>query len=730
MTPRDHDVADVRSSGETNSWPLVLCAVAAMLPVVLPTLVVMSPRRWFDVDPRAEGAEVFTAVGPVGFATLCLWGVVTSMVTLVLHRATGGRVHRWLSGAVLLGALVCWWHTGKDSDDLRYAVGWSSAAMVGLAVFHLAQHASARRWILAIMAASVVAMFVDAGVYRAIEHPMTVQHFIENKAETLAANGWGDGSPAAQLFERRLRTNDAVGPIGLSNVFGSVAGSGAVLALGIAWSAWYARQRGVGVALLGVALLGITTVWLTNSSGAKLGVCAALGIMAMSLWKPAQRWVSAVAILAVAMAYSAVILRGFIGPPPVDAGVTSGASLSILFRAWYWLAGWRIWTDSLATMVMGSGVSGFGQAYLWAKHPLSPEEVSSAHNVLVDFLVMLGVAGVAWSAALLWSLWRAGRVVEANDRETQHVPGERTALYGALLVGGGLFVLKLMVEQAEIPLEIVLVWMFTAGAFIAVMVTVLRCNLLHAHVGLLGGAVVLMVHNQIEMTFFQPASAAWAWCMVMLAAGGAVKRDAGHQVTNVSPLRRAGDAVLMVAMVVVAGSAARGLLLQQRHGAELSLAAIRLRDPAQRRASGQEAIDALQRASMIAGVDVVALRWWLGLSLSMEGDVRTSDPAIQQHIQAARALRARPAAIDRLEAQWRRVIAERSGDPSAWRAVAAPHERAAALSPYNPEDAVSAGEAWLLAGERDRAAKWFEKARALNAQLYLDPAKRVAVPEL
>ena len=58
----------------------------------------------------------------------------------------------------------------------------------------------------------------------------------------------------------------------------------------------------------------------------------------------------------------------------------------------------RVFGDHALT---GVGPDGFQQAYLFAKNPLSPEEVSSPHSILFDWLSTLGVAGLAWGALLV-----------------------------------------------------------------------------------------------------------------------------------------------------------------------------------------------------------------------------------------------------------------------------------------------------------------------------------------
>src|SRR5690606_11618084 len=97
-----------------------------------------------------------------------------------------------------------------------------------------------------------------------------------------------------------------------------------------------------------------------------------------------------VAIAAVGSALVAVAARGV-------AGEKIG-ELSLLFR-WFYLQGSaRIIAEH---PWLGVGPAGFRDAYLLAKPALSPEEVTSPHSVVFDWMSTLGVlAGGAWAVLL------------------------------------------------------------------------------------------------------------------------------------------------------------------------------------------------------------------------------------------------------------------------------------------------------------------------------------------
>jgi hypothetical protein len=81
--------------------------------------------------------------------------------------------------------------------------------------------------------------------------------------------------------------------------------------------------------------------------------------------------------------------------------------LSLLFRWFYMEAAVRIGVGHLP---LGVGPDGFQQAYMLAKNPLSPEDVTSSHNMLLDWFATLGVFGLAWLVLWVSWMWRAGAV--------------------------------------------------------------------------------------------------------------------------------------------------------------------------------------------------------------------------------------------------------------------------------------------------------------------------------
>ena len=105
----------------------------------------------------------------------------------------------------------------------------------------------------------------------------------------------------------------------------------------------------------------------------------------------------------IAAALLAVIARGLVGERIGE--------LSLLFRWFYMQGATHIFADH---WLLGVGPADFKDAYMIAKPATSPEDVSSPHSILLDWVATLGLGGLAWCVLfLVWSS-AAGRALAAR----------------------------------------------------------------------------------------------------------------------------------------------------------------------------------------------------------------------------------------------------------------------------------------------------------------------------
>ncbi|QKK09044.1 MAG: O-antigen ligase family protein [Planctomycetota bacterium] len=431
-----------------------------------------------------------------------------------------------------------------------------------------------------------------AGIQVFSEHPTLVDEFRQNRGAFLASHGWVEGSAAARVFERRMMQPDASAWFAMSNVYASVMVGCAVVFVAGLVAAVRGRLWATGarpdlyrfVGVLAGAVMAVGGIVMAVPAGGSLpkGAVAALvlglGLFGVAAWRERMPglvrrglaglgsgrlgWWFGPGLIAAALA--AVVVRGVVGERVGE--------LSLLFRWFYLQAATGIFAEH---PVWGVGPDGFQSAYLLAKNPLSPEEVSSPHSVLFDYVSMLGVFGLAWCGVVVTLAARAGREwalgsgtpdggeggpggsavggrgaigwlgvviglsgLVAIWRETLPTAAAVPEAYGLLLLDG---VTKLA--------GFVLVWLGLGAA----LLTVSRRAPGVMRAGLVAGGLAVLVHAQIELTGTDLSGAGWMF--VVLGAGaagrGLAASDGGGTDTDAGA--RAGGRWGWLAGSVVAG---------------------------------------------------------------------------------------------------------------------------------------------------------------------------------
>lgn len=746
-------------------------AVALTVMVLLPCFVPTTPVQYFESDPRVSlgiGQEnVLTDLGPAAVAWLQCLTTAIAALGLMVAVGCGVKLSKWAVALAGLGMIAAAYHLTKGTtrwEDWTQGGAWIAAAMTGLAAMHLAQIEAPRRWIVGLCVAAAVPLLAEAGWYVWVEHPESVAFFETHRAELFAARGMTPGSEAAALYERRLRFADATGTFGLSNVLASVAAVLGMAGLGLLMS--LARRRVSGAARWALVATGLATasawavVWLTASKGAVVAAAMVVGLafclMMVKRVPAVAKNIPGLAVGLVAIAFAAVLVRGAMGPPPapVDgfvADVAIEGERSLLFRAHYWSAAARIATDH---PVLGSGSRGFADAYPAAKNPLNPESVTSTHSVLVDQITMLGVGGWAWSALLVGWLWRAGRGFAARPDEAEqdsidqadisdHPGVERSAIWMSVAGAVVLFGVALVVRQASLYLDSAIVWLIAIAGFVAIAAVLGSAGMISTRaqrVALLLAATVALVHNQIEMAFFQPASMGLLWLIVGAAGAGAVWQAKSKHVEALAtdtPDKKAHGSLgaaggfglaVVIGMVIVAAGA--GSHERAMAGAEAAL----------RRGDAPLTLSRLAEAQDAAGLDTRALRWRVQLYaiepmpwLVEAGRVNEAQARVAQAmswIDQAIAAEQRPTTVSRLRASLLERATQQWGDADTFAAAESAFAELAEKSPYNIQDRLAWADLAWAAGQREVARERYLQVLELREQKYLDSADPLRPDEL
>lgn len=489
-------------------------AVAAIVVAAGARLMIsFAPVAVFDIDPAID---CLPFVGATPAQSVLLDALAFAGASwLLVHRLLIAQVIGW--GWIVLVALcipaiaLSFAHSMSDSEQLWHASTWVAGILVALAV--LAQVGGdrsvfLRRFLVAALAGIAVVLAVRGIAQLTSEHSLTVEYYKANRGTFLKSQGWLENSSQALSYERRLMQNEATGWLGFANVFATVAAASAVL------MANAALGRGMVVARSWLGLCAIMCAGLVVTSGSKGGVGAlAVGLIVsicVRRWNGWSRWLLvALPLLAIA----AVALRGLIG--------SNSAEQSLLFRWHYLVGGFGTFVSSPWT---GVGPAGFQSAFMQTRPIESVEEVVSAHGAFADWMIAFGVAGIgiiALQLALAW--WSAARTAAPNLARTGAMSGVVEIAVAAVVFAS---IISIAFESPALDDSIAYAWRLgglAAGAITAwSIVRILERGGDEAErvvgLGLCAMAAVVLTHGQIDMVFWLPGSALWAWLVLAIAA--------------------------------------------------------------------------------------------------------------------------------------------------------------------------------------------------------------------
>ena len=714
-------------------------------------LVMWIPMPVFDIDPALDPSP-FAGAGPaLGCA---LDGVVLLCAVALIGRAhrCGGRAALRVAMPVLALALPLavvggWWGMA-DGEQLWRASSWLAGVVAAAALLALASADARTARVCSAAAVAAVcgtlAILAVRGASQVLsEHPATVAHYDANRAAVLSSQGWTAGSPQALAYERRLRQREATGWFGFSNVYASLAASGAVLLVGVAIVRTGARR-----ALLS-ATVATMLVALVLVSGSKGGIAAtALGFA-----------VAAVAMAVSGRTWSVPLLRAALIAAPLCAlalplvrwyaGGLEWGERSLLVRAGYLHSAWEA---VRASPLFGWGPAGFQLADISFRPSWSVEEVSSAHAAIADWLAALGApAGLSLVAALLVIVWRVPPALSAplalqdpSERSEDAGRASRTAMAAlavAWLIGvgcelGTLDMVGLLVRVLALALAL---WVARQAAAVATdpqPVALGACAV--------GASAALLAHGQIDMTFWLPASAPVAWLLVGACAALGCARKAPDEPALESPLRarhgaaermrwparlvRATVASAGIALLVAAGSLARQDYVMVRAAEDIAAAG---GDAPSRARAAQQLLYVWTIEPARSPVAVAAAKEAYAAMRALPAEApRDEADSIRAvvhdaHEAAGAAGELNASAFAAVQARARLAVAAAKRQWMGWAAALESCERAVALDPRSVGSWITLAEAREGARDRRGAADAIYRALEADASYALDPVRQM-----
>lgn len=542
--------------------------------------VAISPSLRFDTDPAIVPGPL-AGIGPSGSMLLDAIGAL-AVALLAWHGRRRGAPAPWCALLVLLplpafvfGVLQPW----SPFADLWRGSSWLVAALAAAVISWRGD--SARTIVGAVLLGVVGALLVRSASQLAIEHPAMVAHYEQTRHSFLAARGWAPDSPAALAYERRLRQPEASAWFGLANVNSGVLAAGALLLAALACASRRPGvPRGAGLVCALGAIGSLAVVLINGGKGAIGSLAIGAAVMALLLRRAARTEAGGASLQQVVQARGAAVPGGrrawailfvalaFVAFPAI---VVRGALLgesgweerSLLFR-WYYLLG------SLRILVhhpwLGVGAGGFQEAFILWRPWFSPEEVMSAHSAWLDWLAAFGLGGLGLVLLSLRLLVRGAMNAAAAGRDDEIAPpgGDRADLLTAglaSLAGAGLALAVASPTDFDPAALFVRLGASLAALLLTVCTAVIlaRGNRPVVSVGAAVAALVLLMHGQLDMTFWLPGSVWWAWLALGIAASGATPAVTGatRARSGATLLHGVMSALAFVAFVLLAVTSLR-----------------------------------------------------------------------------------------------------------------------------------------------------------------------------
>ncbi|MBL4810020.1 MAG: O-antigen ligase family protein [Phycisphaerales bacterium] len=730
-----------------------LIAVGSMCVLVVLVLIrAMSshePFPMWDSDPYVFSMPLTGITS--GYGILLNACVMVLSVVILVCLPGSGRADSLMRLLLGIGSVGLGVHLVLDPANMvnGSTLGAMMAAMIASRGFLMAHP----KWI-SVFVPIVLGAGVFLGVYGFhqvfIQHPLTVAMYDQNKEAFLNARGWSDGSFEVMSYERRLRQPEPTGWFGLANVYASF-----VAAFGIAMlmvtqcsirKAWWMVSGLIAGLLLAILLV-------SKSKGGIGAAVLGFGIIQYALARHRGR----PSRVGTSTLWGCVLVMG---------GVVGGAlmhQLSLLFRGQYMVGSMRIFAEN---PILGVGPGKFQDAYMVHKPSTSPEDVTSAHNLLFDLIAQMGLAGIAWVGALVILIWSA-RLPKRDEVESDAVPrGVLVRMIPLMVLVVGVGVIRLQTNAMD--LELMLLLLAGVGLWMGVSVLLgVFGSLRTLQMAAMSAGVVLVIHSMLDLTpVWIVSGPLFGLCLGLGFRGILV--ETSTKMRRIPNLVAAGG---LGFVVVMSGIGATNVIARDQRLIELGRVAqeiAELRSWLQTEGPSQELAD---RVSAFGGIVVrvdgrsineslrgVELRDRVSAAqglIELAGkydDPKLTITALEQAMKAAMILDAQGGdsgamwvlvkeASDRLgegdtfgELKWAGqgyiTLARRGEDFGGILELAMSRwVRADALNPHDPKHAVRVMELALEMGNPEEASDWARKAIERSDRMRLDPLKQLS-PEV
>ncbi|MGV6813496.1 MAG: O-antigen ligase family protein [Phycisphaerales bacterium] len=470
---------------------------------------------WWASDPFVFSPPV-VGLTPIQAIGMNLGVMLASGVSLIGLWIKGVRMGLISSACLTIGSLWIAYHAFHSIETVL--IGSNLLAM--MCVFFVASFAhkvgDAQR-ILAGVSLGFVLLLVVMGLYEVfVIHPETMKNFEHTRESFFAARGWTPGSFEALAYERRLSQPEPIAWFGLTNVYASFVGAGA---LAFVMLSWVNRHRAVmRLVCVAAALCSVLALML---SGAKGGIGAVgLGLLVFFVMGrfPKSSFTRNAMVISCSLVMLGLIVRGVIGERIGE--------LSMFFRWQYLVGSWRMFVEH---PIWGVGPGAFQEHYTLLKPDLSPEDVASPHNLPAALIALLGIGGIACVGVFISRLREVLPCLQSNGADADAVAAPppivmKRVVQLTILAIAIAAVISLRFGAPAMNMELVGVQVFGGLLWAGLALVIIRLDARELNPALLAGGLVLMIHAMIEVTpTWMVSGMLWA-----LLVGLAVYGDGSH----------------------------------------------------------------------------------------------------------------------------------------------------------------------------------------------------------
>lgn len=304
----------------------------------------------------------------------------------------------WGGIVVLVAAICSCVFAGNQRLAINGAIDWLCYPLMAIVLVQLIHRPWHRTLLLSVVLASAFAQSVECFDQYFIGFEDTWEHYESIKENFWAQQGVDLSDSKVELFENRIKSNEASGFMPHSNIAGSYLLLCSFVAAGVLISLLRRSEKRStsydGIAtytLLGLIIASgvmIVALVFTQSLGAWLAVGAGASVCLVLYWF--RNWITEKRCQTVLIGWLLLLLGvGAVAGHGWYHDSLPGSSL--MFR-------WQYWRNSAGMIadhpLAGVGRENFGRHYLRTKSIDSPEEVSNPHNLFVQAAADWGFPGL------------------------------------------------------------------------------------------------------------------------------------------------------------------------------------------------------------------------------------------------------------------------------------------------------------------------------------------------